>query len=593
MLVRNLFIVLFLLFFFNSVIASSLYQPVAIDKFVLTKGGNLIPWLTGSNYFQYDGIDFVGEQNALMLINDQVISDEERGWVPPTNFQEQDLNNFFPTDYVYFTSGLSWGTAIPQATTVALMRITDENGIVHEYPIRAGIETAEWSLNANPNHSRPEHVLGPYPFWNGYEYLARIPLNSVFTPKHISVEYVNFGPNSGAIGISAISFNRTPTLPSNELLYSENFDDGIADNWIPEDGDWIVENGVYKQREVINDERTTKISPNPNWKNFSLQLDARRTGGNAGYHIFFRVNGQAQENNYVITISEYNLIGLGRGQNYQWLGNLQLVPNDYDINQWHRIKLIADGNHFELFFDGNKIIDTFDPDNLFSTGTVGLGLYAAAGEFDNIEITSPNMVNSFPIKLFWENFSWNANEQNGGQIILNPNTNELAFFGTAQSSYWNSFAYIQKRFPNLSTAEVELRSEPLIGSANAASLWLVQDENNAIIVEKHRDIQDPQYNSNLVVFERINGINYPVFVHPDIPSSSFDKFKIQKTFNGYKVFYNNNLVYTGSYQLTGTLKVRLSGWMRQTNDQIFSEFRNFKVTYNPVIDKEVAIREFG
>ena len=107
--VRIFFVVLFLLFVFNSVIASSLYQPVAIDKFALTKGGNLIPWLTNSNYFQYDGIDFVGEQNALMLINDQVISAEERRWVPPTNFQEQDLNNFFPADFVFFTSSLSWG----------------------------------------------------------------------------------------------------------------------------------------------------------------------------------------------------------------------------------------------------------------------------------------------------------------------------------------------------------------------------------------------------------------------------------------------------------------------------------------------------
>lgn len=569
----------------------SLYQVVPIDHFALTKSGNLIPWLTGSNYFQYDGIDFVGEQNALMLINDQVISDEERRWVPPTNFQEQDLNNFFPADYVYFTSSLSWGTAIPQATTVAVMKIIDENGLQHSYPIRAGIETAEWSLNANPNHLRPEHVLGPYPFWNGYEYLARIPLNSTFTPKHISVEYVNYGSNSGAIGINAISFNRVPTFPSNEILYSENFDDGTADSWVPEDGDWIVENGVYKQREVINNERATKIDQNPQWSNFSLELDARKTAGNVAYVVYFRLNGNTQSNDYVALFSQDKSIALGRHRNGVWLGNLERVSNDFNIDEWHHIKINVVGNKFELFFDENKVIDTFDPDNLYSSGTIGLGAYDAAAEFDNIEIKSLNNSNNCPIKFFWENHLWNAQEQNGGNVILNSNTNELAFLGTAQNSYWNSFAYIQKRFPNLATAEVELRSDPLIGSANAASLWLVQDENNAIIVEKHRDIQDPQYNSNLVVFERINGINYPVYVNPDVPSNDFDKFKIQKIFNGYKVYYNDSLVFSGNYNLTGILKVRLSGWMRQTNDQIFSEFKNFKTTFKPIISGEEMIRE--
>ena len=147
--------------------------------------------------------------------------------------------------------------------------------------------------------------------------------------------------------------------------------------------------------------------------------------------------------------------------------------------------------------------------------------------------------------------------------------------GIANNNYWNNEGRIFKRF-NRSMVQVEIALADLPASASSAGIWLTKDSQNTLIVEKHRDITDPQYNTNVFIVERVNGNDTFVYVSPVLPSSNFDTYRIKKNLSGYEVYYNGAFVYAGNLNLTGYNKVELVGVARAAGDQIHAQFRNYK-----------------
>ncbi len=160
-------------------------------------------------------------------------------------------------------------------------------------------------------------------------------------------------------------------------------------------------------------------------------------------------------------------------------------------------------------------------------------------------------------------------------VTVSHTNQVVTIAGTATNSYWNSEGRIIKRlFHN--SAQVDIALTDLPASASSGSIWFTKDNQNALIVEKHRDITDPQYNTNVFIVEKINGVNNFKYVSPDVPSANFDTYKIKKISNGYEVYYNGALVYTGTLDLTAYNKIELVGIARASGDQIEAKFRSYK-----------------
>ncbi|MFH0970730.1 MAG: hypothetical protein V1776_04705 [Candidatus Diapherotrites archaeon] len=174
--------------------------------------------------------------------------------------------------------------------------------------------------------------------------------------------------------------------------------------------------------------------------------------------------------------------------------------------------------------------------------------------------------------FFWSGFCWNQTQMNGVAVSY---TNQIVTIaGAATSSYWNSEGRIVKRL-NGNSAQVDIASADLPASASGASIWFTKDSQNVLVVEKHRDITDPQYNTNVFIVEKINGVNHFKYVSPDPPSANFDTYKIKKIPNGYEVYYNTILVYTGNLDLTAYNKIELVGIARSSGDQVEAKFRSY------------------
>jgi hypothetical protein len=175
--------------------------------------------------------------------------------------------------------------------------------------------------------------------------------------------------------------------------------------------------------------------------------------------------------------------------------------------------------------------------------------------------------------FFWNGFCWNQSQTNG--VTVSHTNQIITIAGTATSSYWNSEGRIIKRLSH-NSAQVDIALTDLPASASSGSIWFTKDSQNALIVEKHRDVTDPQYNTNVFIVEKINGVNNFKYVSPDSPSSNFDTYKIKKIFNGYEVYYDGALAYIGNLDLTAYNKIELVGIARASGDQIEAKFRSYK-----------------
>ncbi|MBI4043403.1 MAG: hypothetical protein HY393_01185 [Candidatus Diapherotrites archaeon] len=176
--------------------------------------------------------------------------------------------------------------------------------------------------------------------------------------------------------------------------------------------------------------------------------------------------------------------------------------------------------------------------------------------------------------FFWNGYIWDETETNG-ITVSGAHQRILTIEGTATSSYWNSEGRISKKIYQKSV-QVEMALTDLPASASSASIWFTKDSQNALIVEKHRDVTDPQYNTNVFIVERINGVDHFKYVSADSPSANFDTYKIRKTPAGYETYYNGTLIYTGNLNLSEYNKVKLVGVARALGDQVKAQFRKYK-----------------
>lgn len=90
-------------------------------------------------------------------------------------------------------SFLALAKDIPQGTTVAELTVTDSAGASITFPLRAGVETAEWSL-AKSGEGAGHQMARVASIWagntGGRNYFAELPFGRVFQPQELKLHYL-------------------------------------------------------------------------------------------------------------------------------------------------------------------------------------------------------------------------------------------------------------------------------------------------------------------------------------------------------------------------------------------------------------------
>lgn len=95
----------------------------------------------------------------------------------------------------------------------------------------------------------------------------------------------------GAIGVgswnTSVQYTNIVVTSNGVTLYQSDFVDDGTNGWKAFNGTWSASNGLYQQTAIITDCYST--TGNTNWANYTITLQARKTGGNEGFLILFNV----------------------------------------------------------------------------------------------------------------------------------------------------------------------------------------------------------------------------------------------------------------------------------------------------------------
>jgi alpha-L-arabinofuranosidase len=183
-----------------------------------------------------------------------------------------------------------------------------------------------------------------------------LPMSQDFSPGH-----------AGGIGVSTWNTqaefrNIVVTGADSQVLYESDFAAAGTSGWTPKSGTWAVDSTVtpnaYKQSANGNDYRSTYTGAGSTaWNNYTLTLQARKTGGSEGFLILFNV---ADANNFFW----WNLGGWNNTQHaveYSINGTKTSGPKvsgSINTNQWYDIRISIQGGKIHCYLD-NVLTQTF------------------------------------------------------------------------------------------------------------------------------------------------------------------------------------------------------------------------------------------
>ena len=177
-----------------------------------------------------------------------------------------------------------------------------------------------------------------------------------------------------------------------ELLYLEDFNDGVANQWVTIDGTWTVENNQYKATGG-SEGRVRSYYSGQTFINYTYEGDLKLVSG-AEIQLIFNVQDifSGDDQGHYCQITLFYDSGDERGDSaiLYSVQNNQITHNqasfNFNHNQWYHFKIISIGSYVEFFLDNFLI---FSYSGLFySSGYIGVkSMYDPIAYWDNIKVS--------------------------------------------------------------------------------------------------------------------------------------------------------------------------------------------------------------
>jgi len=151
-------------------------------------------------------------------------------------------------------------------------------------------------------------------------------------------------------------------------------------------GLWEIEDTVIIQSSL--NENVRLLFGETDWQDYEITLKAQKIDGLEGFLIIFRANG---ENFYWCNLggwsNTYHAIEKGTpGVRWSVFDGHQ-IPGVIETGIWYDIRIRCEGNHFQVWLDGDKIFD-FTDDEAHLSGQPGIGTWITKAMYTDILVTS-------------------------------------------------------------------------------------------------------------------------------------------------------------------------------------------------------------
>jgi alpha-L-arabinofuranosidase len=203
--------------------------------------------------------------------------------------------------------------------------------------------------------------------------------NVAVTLEAQKVDLPPVAASQGGIGVgtwhTTAEYKDIKVTQADKTLFQSDFSTGLK-GWKPTKGNWEAKDGVLAQTDTKTEPHI--ITGNGNWQDYTLELSAKKTGGDEGFLILFHAS---DKNNFLW----FNIGGWGNsksgieavhdGRTGEAVG--ESAPFTIQSNKWYNIKIECKGLNIKCFVD-DKLICSATESPAKPTET----LFAAASKVD-------------------------------------------------------------------------------------------------------------------------------------------------------------------------------------------------------------------
>ena len=163
----------------------------------------------------------------------------------------------------------------------------------------------------------------------------------------------------GAIGVgswnTSVQYTNIVVTSNGVTLYQSDFVNQGTNGWSVFNGTWSTNNGLYQQTAQITDCYSTYINNNStNWANYTITLQARKTGGAEGFLIMFNVLDNNDWTWWNIGGWSDTLDGIE-----QMVGGTKTtyaqVSQSIATNTWYYIRIVVTGARAQCYLGTNSV----------------------------------------------------------------------------------------------------------------------------------------------------------------------------------------------------------------------------------------------
>jgi hypothetical protein len=234
------------------------------------------------------------------------------------------------------------------------------------------------------------------PSWGlGYNKVSAfdVPFSPVAsTEKEEEITLVPYGSEN--IRLSLFPVIGQPKKANKSL--AENFDTGMAADWVFYGGGWFWKDGQVNSASNAGSggygiNGSKYVANGTDFKDFTYQADVKiNTAGDAG--LMFRVSNpaigpDAYEGYYVGLNQLTGTVQLGKASDQKWIV-LSSEKYPVEMNKMYTLKIVAKGDKFDIFINGSAKAILSATDGQYRSGSIGLRAYKALASFDSVKINA-------------------------------------------------------------------------------------------------------------------------------------------------------------------------------------------------------------
>lgn len=251
-------------------------------------------------------------------------------------------------------SGNLLGALAEAAFMMGMERNSDIVKMASYAPLFENVNDREWPVNLIRFDS--SRAIGRSSFYVQKLFSEHLPTTMV-EANIAGLEDQEMRTAQGRIGLRTwladAEFKDIRVTKGDAVLYASDFAKN-ADPWQPRrrSGNWVVENGVYRQTDPQATDTLTLVG-DESWQDYTLELKAKRNGGAEAFIICFRNEGREHV--------QWNLGGWGNTQHAIQVvtGDSATIatqtPGSIEVGRWYDVKIVLHGHHVECSLDGQVI----------------------------------------------------------------------------------------------------------------------------------------------------------------------------------------------------------------------------------------------